>query len=500
MLDLEFWRQSVTIQRNSFSEKVSTSPASVEVVKTASEKAGLAHWMRQVLEECDRAAVNFAPDPVHDLRVALRRCRSMADGWIAIDPSPAWKEMKKAGRKLFRALGELRDVQVMTEWVEKLAGADDAAGSALAAYAGAREHDLKQNALAALQAFDSKAWSRWSEVLPQRAACVKLGSSIFLHMALERWIEAHRLRIGIKRLRYTVENFLPELHYAWINDMKKIQDWLGEVHDLDVLWETAAAQQVFPDMEARTRWQAKIEAERTSRIEKYRAKMVGNNTLWQTWRAELPKGEGIPKAAIERLMLWASFCDPDFGHARRVADHALRIYDGLAKNGAVLQQGHESREVLQLAAMMHEVGRLKGGAKKHNRTGARMIRKLPPPVGVDQDALSVAAIVARYHRGAFPQKKHGPFARLSAAEQKKLLWLAGILRLACALDGDHRGMVRQVSVGQENGYIAIAAQGYSPLGPLGQRVAAARHLLEVASGQAVMVRGTRTRRAYQPGK
>src|SRR3984893_6255340 len=77
--------------------------------KPAKKKSGLAFWMQRVLEECDRASVAFAPDPVHDLRVALRRCCSMADGVAAIDPDPAWKEMKKAGKRLFRRLGELRD-------------------------------------------------------------------------------------------------------------------------------------------------------------------------------------------------------------------------------------------------------------------------------------------------------------------------------------------------------------------------------------------------------
>src|SRR5215475_16116942 len=86
---------------------------------------GFAFWMERVLEECDRASTEFAPDPVHDLRVALRRCRSMADGLMAIDPDPSWKAMKKAGRNLFRSLGELRDVQVMMEWVQKLGAPED---------------------------------------------------------------------------------------------------------------------------------------------------------------------------------------------------------------------------------------------------------------------------------------------------------------------------------------------------------------------------------------
>jgi hypothetical protein len=39
---------------------------------------------------------------------------------IALDPDSSWKDMKKAGRKLFQALGELRDMQVMREWIERL--------------------------------------------------------------------------------------------------------------------------------------------------------------------------------------------------------------------------------------------------------------------------------------------------------------------------------------------------------------------------------------------
>jgi len=81
---------------------------------------GLRYWMLQVLEECEHVSTDFGADPVHDLRVALRRCRSLADGLMALDPDPDWKAMKKAGRRLFQRLGALRDVQVMMEWVEKL--------------------------------------------------------------------------------------------------------------------------------------------------------------------------------------------------------------------------------------------------------------------------------------------------------------------------------------------------------------------------------------------
>src|SRR5580658_8023373 len=109
-------------------------PAKIAAPKTVAAKivakkpekttTGLRYWMARVLEECDHVAADFSADPVHDLRVSLRRCRSLADGMIALDPDPDWKAMKKAGKRLFQRLGALRDVQVMMEWVEKLVPAE----------------------------------------------------------------------------------------------------------------------------------------------------------------------------------------------------------------------------------------------------------------------------------------------------------------------------------------------------------------------------------------
>ena len=79
--------------------------------------------MLRVLEECDHVAADFSVDPVHDLRVSLRRCRSLADGLYALDPDPNWKAMRKAGKRLFQRLGALRDIQIMMEWIEKLSPA-----------------------------------------------------------------------------------------------------------------------------------------------------------------------------------------------------------------------------------------------------------------------------------------------------------------------------------------------------------------------------------------
>ena len=156
------------------------------------KKIGLAFWMNAALEECERASVDFAPDPVHDLRVALRRCRSMADGIMAIDPDPAWKQMKKSGKPLFSRLGDLRDMQVMEEWVHRLDSPGDPVTSKLLQFLADREAQFKQESAQVLEEFDRKQWRRWIKTLPRRAARLRPGSDIFKHLALERWIEARQ--------------------------------------------------------------------------------------------------------------------------------------------------------------------------------------------------------------------------------------------------------------------------------------------------------------------
>jgi len=478
-------------------------PAPTIAIKRVKKQAGLAFWMQRVLEECDRAGVAFAPDPIHDLRVALRRCNSMAGGIAAIDPHAEWKEMKKAGKRLFRRLGELRDVHVMQEWVHLLDSPDDPATGPLLQTFTAREEQLKLQAVQALSDFDRKQWQRWSRSLPRRMTRFRQGSLVFRHLALERWTEAyklhqqalrnrsqvgfHRLRVGLKRFRYIVENFLPTEHAAWSDDLKQVQDLLGEVHDLDVLWSAAARANVFPDLEARSRWQKRIGDERARRIETYRNKMLGKESLWQVWRAQLPDRKQIESAAWLRLKLWASLLDPDFKHSLHVMRLALQLYDGLAVNGKTPEAAGQDRAILGIAALLHDVGRYKG-EKGHHKASYRMIRRLAPPLGWTAQDLLTAGIVARYHRGTLPQFRQKAFRGVSPAQRRDILRLAAVLRLANAFDACRDGRIQRLEVQSQNGWLQIAAQGYSVRDRAAESIAAARHLLETVYHRPVMVK------------
>jgi exopolyphosphatase/guanosine-5'-triphosphate,3'-diphosphate pyrophosphatase len=460
--------------------------------------------MQRVLEECDRAAADFSPDPVHDLRVALRRCRSLAGGLIAMDPDRSWKEMKKAGKRLFSSLGELRDVQVMEEWVHRLEGHEDLVGKAVLAYLASREHQLKLQAEQAVKEFDRKQWARWSRSLPRRAARFRPGSLMFKHLALEKWIAAHdlhrralrnrsqvafhSLRIGLKRFRYIVENFLPQQHLAWKDDLKELQDLLGEVHDLDVLWATSVRIHAFPDVESRSRWHERIIEERKRRIEKYHEKMVGKNSLWSAWRIQLPQGHEISNAALNRLRLWAAILDPDFKHAEHLAELALQLYDGLpGKGSSTGTNGQDERSILRLAALLHDVGRSKGDEGHHKRT-YRLVTRMVPPLSWTERDLRLAAAVARYHRGALPRTGQKTLLGFTPAERKIMQRLAGILRLADAFDGNRDGRITRLEVEEREGYLLVAAEGYSPRDRMAESVAGARHLLETVYRRPVMIK------------
>ena len=458
------------------------------------QHAGLAHFMARVSKECARATKKLDFDSIHDLRVALRRCRTMADALSTFDPEKSLRAMRKEAKQLFRSLGGLRDAQVLREWVKKLAPAGDALAPRLLEALGQTEAAAKADAAAALQDFDARKWRRWSRELAERSRRVSAESQVFEHLALERCLEAqeahrfamrsrsrvawHRVRIALKHFRYTVENFLPRRHEEWIGDLKLLQDLLGDVHDLDVLraeFRKIAGKSDALELEG---WNARIAALRGERLAAYRAKTSGANALWNIWFAGLPSGPRLEQAVFAALSTWASFRDPNFDHSRRVTTLALELFDGFgAQDVHETFRDSEARQILKAAALMHDVGRAKKDSGHHKRS-FRMIRRMAPPIGWTKDEIFSVAVIARYHRGAEPRLEHKDYAALPPAEQERVAWLAATLRLADGFDADHRGRIQKVSVARDRTALTIRATGYVHDVDSAAMLARKKHLLE----------------------
>src|SRR6266699_2611490 len=151
------------------------------------EHRGLPFWMDRVLNELENFRASSDPDVVHDLRVAIRRCRSVAAVMEEVDPDPAWRAMRKVPRKLFRKLGALRDAQVMAEWVKKLAPETDPVRTHLQVSFESSEPSLRDHALRVATKFDLKSWKRLERTLRQRSRLVPISSLAAECLALERF-------------------------------------------------------------------------------------------------------------------------------------------------------------------------------------------------------------------------------------------------------------------------------------------------------------------------
>jgi exopolyphosphatase/guanosine-5'-triphosphate,3'-diphosphate pyrophosphatase len=138
----------------------------------------------------------------------------------------------------------------------------------------------------------------------------------------------------------------------------------------------------------------------------------------------------------------AALCDDDQAHSARVAAYALDLFDGTEELHGLDDQ---CREYLEAAALLANVGLFVSHAQ-HHKHGYYVIRNSEHLAGFTDREIELIALVARYHRKSAPKKKHPEFARLPAADREIVRALAGLLRVAIALDRTHSGLVDHVEV------------------------------------------------------
>ena len=412
------------------------------------EHRGLQYWMERVLKELDGVRKAPEPEAVHDLRVAIRRCRSVAAVMGEVDPDPAWPEMRKLGRRLFRQLGDLRDTQVLEDWTMKLGAESDPVRERLLATFSTKEKEQQAAGLKAAGKFDEKSWKKLERKLQQRSRMVPANGLAAECLALERLEAAkelharalraekpeawHELRIGVKRFRYTVESLLPGRYEEWGDNLKRIQDLLGELHDLDVLSATIAETAADLD-EVRAAWAERITCARHERIDTYRHLTLGEGGLWQTWRRGLPEGSRLEAASLTRLRVTARALEGNSRRATVVSRLTMRLFDALTRvHAAPVVATSEMRKIMRAAARLHGIG-TGLDSDSPQKAARKYLRAMALPPGWTETEWEIMANVVRYHRGGAPEAKHKAFARFTPEEQKAISTLAGVLRLARVL-------------------------------------------------------------------
>ena len=92
---------------------------------------------------------------------------------------------------------------------------------------------------------------------------------------------------------------------------------------------------------------------------------------------------------------------------------------------------------------------------RHHLHSYYVIRNSELLTGFTDREVEIMAQVARYHRKSAPKTKHEEYARLSEHDQGLVRILAGILRIANALDRSSRSAVRHVDSQIEKGRVVL---------------------------------------------
>lgn len=144
----------------------------------------------------------------------------------------------------------------------------------------------------------------------------------------------------------------------------------------------------------------------------------------------------------------------DEEHGVHVSRLALSLFDQL-------QPRHRlkpiDRSILQAAAVLHDIGRFVGDAK-HHKHSQYLVSQADLP-GLSEHEVGLVAQVARYHRKREPTAKHAPFASLTPADQRRVIVLSAILRVADSLDREHRQAIQAVKVHRKGGTTLLRVKG-----------------------------------------
>ena len=221
--------------------------------------APLERLIRAFGDELPRA-IDGEVEPLHRCRVATRRLREILPLCAADSPRGPARRARRRVRRVGRALGEVREIDVAIEMVAE-PGHADRLGRAAAARVrrhllderderrermrerldgvnvGKLERDLAEVARALAMRQQSDAWARTLALRTGRRAQrvrVVLAAAGALYIP----DRVHAVRVAAKKLRYALE-FVGDTEEArtkpTVRQLKDIQESLGRLHDLEVL-------------------------------------------------------------------------------------------------------------------------------------------------------------------------------------------------------------------------------------------------------------------------
>jgi exopolyphosphatase/guanosine-5'-triphosphate,3'-diphosphate pyrophosphatase len=148
----------------------------------------------------------------------------------------------------------------------------------------------------------------------------------------------------------------------------------------------------------------------------------------------------------------------DEKHARFVADLSVLLFRALQRDFH-LDPRHEL--LLRIAALLHEIGGFISN-RSHHKHSMYLIQN-SGLFGLSGDEVTLAALIARYHRRALPSPAHPEYAALDRDHRITVSKMAAILRVADALDRNHLQQIVEPGLDLTKDEIIITADGTEDL-------------------------------------
>jgi len=414
--------------------------------------SSLLKHVRDLQAEMEGVREAKGPEAVHQTRVASRRLRAGMQIFPYCLPKKKGKAWRKDVRNVTKALGLARDLDVqigfLQSFLEQVDGRSRPPGSATILelkqdqrrelQAGViewmdelKKHDTagrmeehfaaeaKRTADAAVNCPESFAAGR--ALLCSRAReVIALESCVPLPQAVE---EHHQMRIAVKRLRYSVEAFRPLFEdrlRTEIEQLKELQDLLGEMHDCDVwLSEREELAEVLAGQEGANEGLAALMEDRWRRRDEQYEKFA---QLWPWMRrlrfferleerfrqgqaGEDDRGSRLSSARprpledrLDELEGAALELNVDPDHAAQVRKLAIVLFHELAPLHGLKA---DALALLEASCLLHDIGIMEG-VEGHNRISRRLVLENEELPLLDGERRFISAMV-RYHRGRLPR-------------------------------------------------------------------------------------------------
>lgn len=170
-------------------------------------------------------------------------------------------------------------------------------------------------------------------------------------------------------------------------------------------------------------------------------------------------GRELSRLSKPQMRVMETMCrkyNVEIRNSRHVAQFSSELFDALEP---LHRLNPEAGRLLQTAAWLHNVGHFVSGTG-HHKHSAYIVANSDMPGYTDAERRLVA-LLCRYHRKSMPAARHDPYQKLSPEEQRLVLMMTPVLRLAIALDTSREQKVRKVRAQVANGGVTLAVEGES---------------------------------------